>query len=135
MPGEVTSRSAAASTAGRLASRSACAAGITPFNFPASADVDVPGGGSPAATPSSMKPSERDPSAGYRRAELLLETACRPACQRRQRRQGSGRRIAGTPDVDAISLSARPRSPSYIYATRAERQTRAGAGRAKNHMW
>ena len=107
-------------------------AGITPFNFP----VMVPLWMFPVAIACGntfvLKPSEQDPAAALRLAELFARG--RPAgrrVQRRARRQGRGRRDpARTPTSPRSASSAPRRSPSTSITTaRRTRQARAGAGR------
>ena len=78
-----------------------------------------------------LKPSERDPSAGFRIAELLLEAGLPRACSTSStatRRRST--RSCSIPGSRRSASSARPPIAEYIYATAARRrQARAGAGR------
>ena len=89
-------------------------AGITPFNFPAMVPMWMFPVALACGNTFVLKPSERDPSPGFRIAELLTEAG--PAARRlqcRQRRQGGGRRACCITRMSPRSaLSARPRSPS-----------------------
>ena len=68
-------------------------AGITPFNFPAMVPMWMFPMALACGNTFILKPSERDPSAGLRIAELLTEAgSAARRLQRRQRRQGGGRR-------------------------------------------
>ena len=112
-------------------------AGITPFNFPAMIPLWKAAPALACGNAFILKPSERDPSVPLRLAELFLEAglpAGRP--QRRQRRQGGGRRAARGPAGRARSASsARPPIAQYIYAARPRHGKRAQCfGGAKNHM-
>jgi malonate-semialdehyde dehydrogenase (acetylating) / methylmalonate-semialdehyde dehydrogenase len=111
-------------------------AGITPFNFP----VMVPMWMFPVAIAAGncfvLKPSPIDPSASLFMADLLKKG--RPARRRVQcgaRRQRSGGRAAGAPDVQAISFVGSTPIANYIYETGAHHGKRVQAlGGAKNHM-
>ena len=89
-------------------------AGITPFNFPAMVPMWMFPMALACGNTFILKPSERDPSAGLRIAELL--TRSRPAARRVQRRQWrQGRRSTRSciiPASPRSALSARPRSPN-----------------------
>ena len=104
-------------------------AGITPFNFPAMVPMWMFPVALACGNTFVLKPSERDPSAGFRIAELLARS--RPAArrvQRRQRRQGGGRRAAARiPRSTRSALSARRRSPNT--STRRPRRTASACRR------
>ena len=111
-------------------------AGITPFNFPAMVPMWMFPMALACGNTFILKPSERDPSAGYRIAELLLEAGVPP---------GVFNVINGDKEavdallrhaqVDAISFVGSTAIASYIYATAAEHGKRVQAlGGAKNHM-
>ena len=86
------------STSTRSASRSACVAGITPFNFPAMVPMWMYPVAIACGNTFVLKPSERDPSASNCIAELWRRgRAARRRLQRRARRQGRGRRAARPP--------------------------------------
>ena len=84
-----------------------------------------------------LKPSERDPGVPMRLAELMIEAGL-PAGhpQRRQRRQGSGRRHPRRSATSRRSASsARRRSPNIsMRAARANGKRVQCFGGAKNHM-
>src|SRR3989440_3307065 len=111
-------------------------AGITPFNFPAM----VPMWMFPMALATGntfvLKPSERDPSAGFRIAELLTEAGLPPGVFNVV--NGDKAAVDGLlnhPDVDAVSFVGSTAIASYIYATAAAAGKRVQAlGGAKNHM-
>ena len=126
------SRSAPASTSTRCASRSASVAGITPFNFPAMVPMWMFPIAIACGNTFVLKPSERDPS----------PRCCSPSCcqeaglpdgvlQRRQRRQGGGRRAARPSRTSqAVSFVGSTPIAEYVYTTGTRaRQARAGAGR------
>ena len=73
-------------------------AGITPFNFPAMVPMWMFPIAITAGNTFVLKPSEKDPSASVRLAELLCRgRPARRRLQRRARRQGAGRRAADPP--------------------------------------
>src|SRR6266566_2331220 len=110
--------------------------GITPFNFP----VMVPMWMFPVALACGntfvLKPSERDPSAGFKIAELLTQAGLP---------QGVFNVVNGDkeavdallhhPDVAAVSFVGSTAIAQYIYATAAQSGKRVQAlGGAKNHI-
>ncbi len=111
-------------------------AGITPFNFP----VMVPMWMFPMALATGntfiLKPSERDPSAGIRIAELLTEAGLPPGVFN----VVSGDKeavdaILQHPGIAAVSFVGSTAIAEYIYATAAAAGKRVQAlGGAKNHM-
>src|ERR1044072_5302251 len=111
-------------------------AGITPFNFP----VMVPMWMFPVALACGnafvLKPSERDPSAGFRIAELLLEAGLPPGVFNVVNGDKEAVDALLThPEVDAISFVGSTPIAEYIYATAAQNGKRVQAlGGAKNHM-
>jgi malonate-semialdehyde dehydrogenase (acetylating)/methylmalonate-semialdehyde dehydrogenase len=111
-------------------------AGITPFNFPAM----VPMWMFPVALACGncfvLKPSERDPSPGYRIAELLLEAGLPPGVFNVVNGDKEAvDALLSHPDVDAVSFVGSTAIASYIYATAAQNGKRVQAlGGAKNHM-
>ena len=111
-------------------------AGITPFNFP----VMVPMWMFPVALACGntfvLKPSERDPSAGFRIAELLLEAGLPPGVFNVVNGDKEAVDALLThPEVDAISFVGSTPIAEYIYATAATHGKRVQAlGGAKNHM-
>jgi len=111
-------------------------AGITPFNFP----MMVPCWMFPVALACGntfvLKPSERDPSASVRLAELLTEAGLPPGVFN----VVHGDKIAvdaliDHPDVQALSFVGSTPIASYIYAQGTARGKRVQAlGGAKNHL-
>src|SRR5260370_30085338 len=83
-----------------------------------------------------LKPSERDPSAGYRIAELLLEAGLPPgAFNVVNGDKAAVDALLTHPGVDAVSFVGSTAIASYIYATAAQHGKRVQAlGGAKNHM-
>jgi malonate-semialdehyde dehydrogenase (acetylating)/methylmalonate-semialdehyde dehydrogenase len=111
-------------------------AGITPFNFPAM----VPMWMFPMAIATGntfiLKPSERDPSAGYRIAELLTEAGLPKGVFN----VVNGDKVAVDailqhPGISAVSFVGSTAIAEYIYSTAAASGKRVQAlGGAKNHM-
>jgi malonate-semialdehyde dehydrogenase (acetylating) / methylmalonate-semialdehyde dehydrogenase len=83
-----------------------------------------------------LKPSERDPSAGQRMAELLLEAGLPPGVFNVVNGDKEAvDAILAHPDVDAVSFVGSTAIAEYIYATAAQNGKRVQAlGGAKNHM-
>ena len=111
-------------------------AGITPFNFP----MMVPCWMFPVAIACGntfvLKPSERDPSASLRLAELLTEAGLPPGVFNvvQGDKQAVDALIAH-PDVEALSFVGSTPIAEYIYAEGTRRGKRVQAlGGAKNHM-
>ncbi len=111
-------------------------AGITPFNFPAM----VPMWMFPMALATGnsfiLKPSERDPSAGIRIAELLTEAGLPPGVFNVINGDKEAvDAILQHPGIAAVSFVGSTAIASYIYATAAQAGKRVQAlGGAKNHM-
>ncbi len=111
-------------------------AGITPFNFP----VMVPMWMFPVALACGntfvLKPSERDPSAGFRIAELLSEAGLPPGVFNIVHGDKEAvDALLNHPEVDAVSFVGSTPIAEYIYATAAANGKRVQAlGGAKNHM-
>jgi malonate-semialdehyde dehydrogenase (acetylating)/methylmalonate-semialdehyde dehydrogenase len=111
-------------------------AGITPFNFP----VMVPMWMFPVALACGntfvLKPSERDPSASLRMAELLKEAGLPDGVFN----VVQGDKVAvdaliGHPDVDALSFVGSTPIAEYIYTEGTKHGKRVQAlGGAKNHL-
>src|SRR6476661_5941254 len=110
--------------------------GITPFNFPAMVPMWMFPVALACGNTFVLKPSERDPSPGFRIAELLTEAGL-PA--------GVFNVVNGDkeavdallhhPDVAAVSFVGSTAIAQYIYATAAQSGKRVQAlGGAKNHM-
>jgi malonate-semialdehyde dehydrogenase (acetylating) / methylmalonate-semialdehyde dehydrogenase len=111
-------------------------AGITPFNFPAM----VPMWMFPVALACGncfiLKPSERDPSAGIRIAELLTEAGLPPGVFNVVNGDKEAvDAILRHPGIAAVSFVGSTAIASYIYAEAAAQGKRVQAlGGAKNHM-
>ncbi|HWD59012.1 MAG TPA: CoA-acylating methylmalonate-semialdehyde dehydrogenase [Stellaceae bacterium] len=111
-------------------------AGITPFNFPAM----VPMWMFPMALATGncfiLKPSERDPSAGVRIAELLSEAGLPPGVFNVVNGDKEAvDAILQHPGIAAVSFVGSTAIAEYIYTTAAAAGKRVQAlGGAKNHM-
>jgi malonate-semialdehyde dehydrogenase (acetylating)/methylmalonate-semialdehyde dehydrogenase len=111
-------------------------AGITPFNFPAM----VPMWMFPMAIATGntfiLKPSERDPSAGYRIAELLTEAGLpKGVFNVVNGDKAAVDAILQHPGISAVSFVGSTAIAEYIYSTAAASGKRVQAlGGAKNHM-
>jgi malonate-semialdehyde dehydrogenase (acetylating) / methylmalonate-semialdehyde dehydrogenase len=111
-------------------------AGITPFNFP----VMVPMWMFPMALATGntfiLKPSERDPSAGIRIAELLTEAGLPPGVFNVVNGDKEAvDAILQHPGIAAVSFVGSTAIAEYIYTTAAAAGKRVQAlGGAKNHM-
>jgi malonate-semialdehyde dehydrogenase (acetylating)/methylmalonate-semialdehyde dehydrogenase len=111
-------------------------AGITPFNFPAMVPMWMFPVALACGNTFILKPSERDPSAGQRIAELLLEAGLPPGVFNVVNGDKEAvDAILAHPDVDAVSFVGSTAIAQYIYATAAQNGKRVQAlGGAKNHM-
>jgi malonate-semialdehyde dehydrogenase (acetylating)/methylmalonate-semialdehyde dehydrogenase len=111
-------------------------AGITPFNFPAMVPMWMFPVALACGNSFVLKPSERDPSPGYRIAELLLEAGLPPGVFNVVNGDKEAvDALLAHPDVDAVSFVGSTAIASYIYATAAQNGKRVQAlGGAKNHM-
>src|SRR6202040_1258880 len=79
--------------------------GITPFNFPAMVPMWMFPVALACGNTFVLKPSERDPSAGYRMAELLLEAGLPPGVFNVVNGDKEAvDALLAHPDVDAISF-------------------------------
>jgi malonate-semialdehyde dehydrogenase (acetylating) / methylmalonate-semialdehyde dehydrogenase len=111
-------------------------AGITPFNFPAMVPMWMFPVALACGNAFVLKPSERDPSAGFRMAELLLEAGLPPGVFSVV--NGDKEAVDALlqhPEVDAVSFVGSTAIAGYIYATAAQNGKRVQAlGGAKNHM-
>ncbi|MBV8890161.1 MAG: CoA-acylating methylmalonate-semialdehyde dehydrogenase [Alphaproteobacteria bacterium] len=111
-------------------------AGITPFNFP----IMVPMWMFPMALASGntfiLKPSERDPSAGIRIAQLLTEAGLPPGVFNVVNGDKEAvDAILEHPGIAAVSFVGSTAIAEYIYKTAAAHGKRVQAlGGAKNHM-
>jgi len=111
-------------------------AGITPFNFPAMVPMWMFPMALACGNTFILKPSERDPSAGIRIAELLLEAGVPPGVFNVV--NGDKEAVDAVlqhPGIDAVSFVGSTAIASYIYTTAAAAGKRVQAlGGAKNHM-
>src|SRR6202521_2257974 len=110
--------------------------GITPFNFPAMVPMWMFPVALACGNTFILKPSERDPSAGLRIAELLLEAGLPPGVFNVVNGDKEAvDALLAHPDVAAVSFVGSTAIASYIYATAAQAGKRVQAlGGAKNHM-
>jgi malonate-semialdehyde dehydrogenase (acetylating)/methylmalonate-semialdehyde dehydrogenase len=111
-------------------------AGITPFNFPAMVPMWMFPVAIACGNAFVLKPSERDPSAGVRLAELLKEAGLPDGVFNVVHGDKAAVDALLThPDVAAISFVGSTPIAEYIYATGAAHGKRVQAlGGAKNHM-
>ena len=111
-------------------------AGITPFNFPAMVPMWMFPVALACGNTFILKPSERDPSAGFRIAELLLEAGLPPGVFNVVNGDKAAvDAILEHPGIDAVSFVGSTAIAGYIYATAAAAGKRVQAlGGAKNHM-
>src|ERR1700726_1032397 len=111
-------------------------AGITPFNFPAMVPMWMFPVALACGNAFVLKPSERDPSPGYRIAELLLEAGLPPGVFNVVNGDKEAvDAILAHPEIDAVSFVGSTAIAEYIYATAAQNGKRVQAlGGAKNHM-
>src|SRR5437773_2944039 len=111
-------------------------AGVTPFNFPAMVPMWMFPVALACGNAFVLKPSERDPSPGYRIAELLLEAGLPPGVFNVVNGDKEAvDALLAHPDLDAVSFVGSTAIASYIYATAAQNGKRVQAlGGAKNHM-
>ncbi|MGH7032072.1 MAG: CoA-acylating methylmalonate-semialdehyde dehydrogenase, partial [Stellaceae bacterium] len=111
-------------------------AGITPFNFPAMVPMWMFPMALACGNSFILKPSERDPSAGVRIAELLSEAGLPPGVFNVV--NGDKAAVAAIlrhPGVAAVSFVGSTAIAEYIYANAAAAGKRVQAlGGAKNHM-
>jgi malonate-semialdehyde dehydrogenase (acetylating)/methylmalonate-semialdehyde dehydrogenase len=111
-------------------------AGITPFNFPAMVPMWMFPVALACGNTFILKPSERDPSVGFRIAELLLEAGLPPGVFNVVNGDKEAvDALLNHPLVDAVSFVGSTAIAEYIYATAAHNGKRVQAlGGAKNHM-
>src|SRR5690349_16983697 len=111
-------------------------AGITPFNFPAMVPMWMFPMALACGNSFVLKPSERDPSAGFRIAELLLEAGLPPGVFNVVNGDKEAvDAILRHPGIAAVSFVGSTAIAEYIYATAAQSGKRVQAlGGAKNHM-
>src|SRR5437588_941167 len=136
MKGEVTEQVGRGIDSWSLRQPGGVCAGITPFNFPAM----VPMWMFPVALATGntfiLKPSERDPSAGIRIAELLTEAGLPSGVFNVVNGDKAAvDAILQHPGIAAVSFVGSTAIAEYIYATAAAAGKRVQAlGGAKNHM-
>jgi len=110
-------------------------AGITPFNFPAMIPMWMFGVAIACGNSFILKPSERDPSAPVRLAELMLEAGLPPGVLN----VVHGDKVAVDailthPEIKAVSFVGSSDIAQYVYSTGAAHGKRVQAmGGAKNH--
>ncbi|HTZ36809.1 MAG TPA: CoA-acylating methylmalonate-semialdehyde dehydrogenase [Stellaceae bacterium] len=111
-------------------------AGITPFNFPAMVPMWMFPIALAAGNTFILKPSERDPSAGLRLAELLTEAGLPPGVFNVVNGDKEAvDAILAHPGIAAVSFVGSTAIAEYIYSTAAAAGKRVQAlGGAKNHM-
>ena len=111
-------------------------AGITPFNFPAMVPMWMFPVALACGNTFILKPSERDPSAGIRMAELLTEAGLPPGVFNVVNGDKAAvDAILQHPGIAAVSFVGSTPIAEYIYATAARNGKRVQAlGGAKNHM-
>src|SRR5246500_914735 len=111
-------------------------AGITPFNFPAMVPMWMFPMALACGNTFVLKPSERDPSAGIRIAELLTEAGLPPGVFNVVNGDKEAvDAILHHPGIAAVSFVGSTAIAQYIYATAAQSGKRVQAlGGAKNHM-
>ena len=112
------------------------AAGITPFNFPAMVPLWMFPVALACGNAFVLKPSERDPSASIRMAELLAEAGLPPgvfSVVHGDREAVDA--LLGHPGIAAVSFVGSTPIARYVYETAARHGKRVQAlGGAKNHM-
>jgi malonate-semialdehyde dehydrogenase (acetylating) / methylmalonate-semialdehyde dehydrogenase len=111
-------------------------AGITPFNFPAMVPMWMFPMALACGNTFILKPSERDPSAGVRIAELLTEAGLPPGVFNVVNGDKEAvDAILRHPGIAAVSFVGSTAIAEYIYTTAAAAGKRVQAlGGAKNHM-
>jgi malonate-semialdehyde dehydrogenase (acetylating) / methylmalonate-semialdehyde dehydrogenase len=111
-------------------------AGITPFNFPAMVPMWMFPMALACGNTFLLKPSERDPSVGYKIAELLIEAGLPPGVFNVVNGDKQAvDAILEHPGIAAVSFVGSTAIAGYIYATAAAAGKRVQAlGGAKNHM-
>jgi malonate-semialdehyde dehydrogenase (acetylating)/methylmalonate-semialdehyde dehydrogenase len=111
-------------------------AGITPFNFPAMVPMWMFPMALACGNTFVLKPSERDPSAGFRIAELLTEAGLPPGVFNVVNGDKEAvDAILGHPGISAVSFVGSTAIAEYIYTNAAAAGKRVQAlGGAKNHM-
>jgi malonate-semialdehyde dehydrogenase (acetylating)/methylmalonate-semialdehyde dehydrogenase len=111
-------------------------AGITPFNFPVMVPLWMLAPAIACGNAFVLKPSEKDPSAPVRLAELLIEAGAPPGLLN----VIHGDKVAvdallAHPDISAVSFVGSTPIARYVYETAAHHGKRVQAmGGAKNHL-
>ena len=111
-------------------------AGITPFNFPAMVPMWMFPVALACGNSFVLKPSEKDPSAGLRMAELLAEAGLPDGVFNVVNGDREAvEALLAHPDVDAVSFVGSTPIAEHVYRTAANNGKRVQAlGGAKNHM-
>lgn len=111
-------------------------AGITPFNFPVMVPLWMLGPAIACGNTVVLKPSEKDPSAPVRLAELLLEAGAPRGVLNVLHGDGEAVQALIThPSVHAVSFVGSTPVARHVYATAAAHGKRVQAmGGAKNHL-
>jgi malonate-semialdehyde dehydrogenase (acetylating)/methylmalonate-semialdehyde dehydrogenase len=111
-------------------------AAITPFNFPVMVPLWMVGPAIACGNTVVLKPSEKDPSATLRLAELLLEAGAPPGVlDVVLGDQEAVDALLGDPRVQAVSFVGSTPVARYVYSTAAANGKRVHAmGGAKNHL-
>jgi malonate-semialdehyde dehydrogenase (acetylating)/methylmalonate-semialdehyde dehydrogenase len=112
------------------------AAGVTPFNFPAMVPMWMFPVALACGNAFVLKPSERDPSASVRMAELLAEAGLPPGVFNVVHGDREAvDAVLAHPGIAAVSFVGSTPIARYVYETAARRGKRVQAlGGAKNHM-
>jgi malonate-semialdehyde dehydrogenase (acetylating)/methylmalonate-semialdehyde dehydrogenase len=111
-------------------------AGITPFNFPVMVPLWMAANALACGNTMILKPSERDPSASVRLAEMLSEAgAPEGVLNVVQGDKEAVDRLLCHPDIQAVSFVGSTPVARHVYETAAAQGKRVQAlGGAKNHM-
>ena len=136
LKGEYTEQVAAGIDAWSVRQPLGVCAGITPFNFPAMVPMWMFPMAIACGNTFVLKPSERDPSASLRLAELLREAGLPDGVFNViQGDKVAVDAILAHPDIQAVSFVGSTPIARYIYATGTAAGKRVQAlGGAKNHM-
>ncbi|MDQ3951193.1 MAG: CoA-acylating methylmalonate-semialdehyde dehydrogenase [Gemmatimonadota bacterium] len=112
------------------------AAGITPFNFPVMVPLWMLAPGIACGNTFVLKPSEKDPSATLRMAELLVEAGAPPGVLNVViGDKDAVDTLLTDPRVQAVSFVGSTPVARYVYATAAAHGKRVQSmGGAKNHL-
>ena len=111
-------------------------AAITPFNFPLMVPLWMVANAIASGNVVILKPSERDPSASNRLAELLTEAGLPEGVLNVLHGNATTvQELLTHPDIDAVSFVGSTPVARYVYETATAHGKRAQAlGGAKNHM-